>query len=556
MHGSAMRRVTIGALLEETVARQPEREALVYGTAGHRLTYSEFRAACDAAARGLIALGLARGEHLALWATNCPEWVVLQFASASIGVVLVTVNPAYRSQELAYVLRQSNAKGLALVERFRTSDYVAMLHEVCPEIAAAASGTPPAACPALREVVLIRGTASSGLRSWQAMLDAGRRVSDAELVARRRAVAPDDVVNIQYTSGTTGFPKGAQLTHVNLVNNALAVGERLRLGPDDRVCIPVPLYHCFGCVLGTLACAASGAAMVLPGEHFDAEQTLAVAAAERATALYGVPTMFIAMLEQPRFASFDLRSLRTGIMAGAPCPIEVMRQVVERMHATEMTIAYGQTEASPVITQTCPDDSIELRVATVGRPLPGVEVKIVDPGTGAALGPGAQGELCCRGYLVMKGYYEMPEATAAAIDTDGWLHTGDLAVMDERGYYRITGRIKDMIIRGGENVYPREIEEFLHTHPDVVEAQVFGVPDPRLGEVVVAWVRVREGATVTPEALRDFCRGRIAHYKVPGHVKVVRAYPMTVTGKAQKFRMRELAAGELELDAPAAPRSS
>jgi fatty-acyl-CoA synthase len=488
---------------------------------------------------------------VAVWATNWPEWVLLQFATAKIGAVMVTVNPAYRASELAYVLEQSEATTLFLIERFRDSSYAEIVAECCPEIRSARPGhLASKRFPALKRVALIGDGTAPGMLAWAEVVAAGVGMSDHLLRRRQEAVDPDDAVNIQYTSGTTGFPKGAELTHVNLVNNAYYSGECMRLGPKDRLCVPVPFYHCFGCVLGTLATVCRGATMIVPAEHFDAEKTLSAVSAERCTVLHGVPTMFIAELGHPRFDEFDLSSLRTGIMAGAPCPVEVMQQVVRRMHCREITIAYGQTEASPVITQTRTEDPVDLRVSTVGRALPHVEVRIVDPETGHEVPRGMQGELCCRGYLVMRGYYNMPEATAAAIDRDGWLHTGDLATMDDHDYCRITGRIKDMVIRGGENIYPREIEEFLYSHPKVRDVQVFGVPDPRFGEELAAWIRLREGVTAGADEIRDFCRARIARYKVPRYIRFVEEYPLTVTGKVQKFKMREVMTNELALAPP------
>jgi len=546
---SIMERVTIGDLFDRIALGAGDREAAVFVDHDVRWSYRELHARVVQVARGLMGLGIEAGEHVAIWATNWPEWVLLQLATAKIGAVLVTVNPAYRSDELAYVLAQSDATALFMIERFRTSSYTRLLAECCPEIADARPGRLASKrFPYLKRVALLGEATAPGMLSWADVLAAGAGISDHMLRRRQETVDPDDPVNVQYTSGTTGFPKGAELTHVNLVNNAYYVGECLRLTARDRLCVPVPFYHCFGCVLGTLAAVVRGATLVVPAEHFDPGKTLQAVAAERCTVLHGVPTMFIAELAHPRFAEFDLTSLRTGIMAGAPCPIEVMRRVVEQMHAREMTIAYGQTEASPVITQTRAEDPIELRVSTVGRPLPKVEVRIVDE-RGHEVPRGTQGELCCRGHLVMRGYYKMPEATAKAIGRDGWLHTGDLATMDEHGYCRITGRIKDMVIRGGENVYPREIEEFLYRHPKVADVQVFGVPDPVRGEELAAWIRLAPGATATEDEIRAYCKERIAHYKVPRYVRFVDDYPMTVTGKVQKFKMREIMTHELGLPA-------
>lgn len=541
--------LTIPQVLTRTVAEQGEREALVFPKLGLRWTWAQLAEQVDRAARGLQVLGLRKGDHIAIWATNVPEWIVLQYATAQFGAVLVTINPAYRPFELRYVLQQSDAAALVLVDRFKSSDYFAMLADVCPPI----RSSPPEAwhCPdfpALRHVITLKGDATSlsGARRWDELLSLadepqGKALpSDVEL-------DPDEPINIQYTSGTTGFPKAAMLSHRNLLLNAHGVGACQRLDPDDRMCIPVPFYHCFGCVLGSLCALVYGATMVIPGEHFQPEDTLNAIEQERATVIYGVPTMFIAELEDPSFPGRDLRSLRTGIMAGSPCPIEVMRQVVDRMGARELTIAYGQTEAAPVVTQTRVDDPIELRVETVGRPLPGVEVKIVNPLDQSTLGDGEIGELCSRSKMIMLGYYKDPEATRAAIDEEGWLHSGDLAMRLPNGYYRITGRLKDMVIRGGENIYPREIEEFLFSHPDVEQTAVVGVPDERYGEELCAWVKLRKNSKLTEDDLRAYCRQHLAHYKVPRYIRFVDAFPQTVTGKIQKFKIREQMIGELGL---------
>ncbi len=544
-----MQDVTIGQLIDRVANRCAQSEALVFPRLGLRQSYRQFLQSVNQLAKGLIGLGVEPGEHLAVWGTNWPQWVWLQFAAAKVGAVLVTINPAYRAHELAYVLEQSEASSLFMVSRFRDSDYLGMVGELCPEMPGCRPGRLIAKkLPRLRRVALFEDTAPAGVLGWSEVLRSGVGISDHMLRVRQDGTDPDDVVNIQYTSGTTGFPKGAQLTHRNLVHNAFYAGQCMRLTGRDRLCIPVPFYHCFGCVLGTMVAVCRGCAMVIPADYFDPEKTLAAAAAERCTVIHGVPTMFVAELSHPRFNEFDLRSLRTGIMAGAPCPEELMRQVVERMHAKEMTIAYGQTEASPVITQTRAEDPISVRVSTVGRALPTVDVKVADTSSGRKLPPGRQGELCCRSKMVMKGYYNMPEATAEAIDREGWLHTGDLATMDDHGYFRITGRIKDMIIRGGENIYPREVEDFLYTHPMIAEAHVFGVPDPKFGEEVAAWVRLKGESRLTAEEIRSFCRDRIAHYKIPRYIKFVTDFPMTVTGKVQKFKMRERAAHELGLE--------
>jgi fatty-acyl-CoA synthase len=468
----------------------------------------------------------------------------VQFAAAQVGAVLVNINPAYRARELAYVLNQADITTLVLTDRYKDSDYFAILAEVCPEMAAGAWRS--AACPKLRHVISIKPEARPGMLGWDDFRQRAAEVADAELDRRAGGVRAEDVVNVQYTSGTTGFPKGAMLTHRNLLMNAFYVGQRLAFTERDRLAIPVPFYHCFGCVMGTLMCAIHGAAMVVPAESFNPLATLQAIQAARCTGLYGVPTMFIAELHHPQFADFDLTSLRTGIMAGSPCPIEVMRAVVERMGCREITIAYGLTEASPIITQTGTTDPIEQRVGTVGRVLPGLEVRIVGP-SGQDVAPGEPGELMVRGHGVMKGYYNKPAETAQMLTADGWLHSGDLALRTPDGYYRITGRIKDLIIRGGENIYPREIEEFLFTHPAVADVQVVGLPDPHYGEEVCAWIRLKAGARLTEDEVRGFCQGKIARYKVPRYVVFVDEYPTTVTGKVQKYRLREMGIERFDL---------
>ena len=540
--------LTIGQVLAETARRHADREALVFPQLGRRWTWREFAADVDAAARGLVALGIQRGEHVALWATNVPQWVLLQFAAARLGSVLVNINPAYRPFELEYVLNQSDSVALFLVDQFKSSNYFDMLQEVCPEIASAKDGRVHSPkFSKLRNVIALKGSSPAGLMSWEQMIQLGQKIDPARSEKAGQSLAPGDAINIQYTSGTTGFPKAATLSHRNLLLNAYYIGECQALSAEDRICIPVPFYHCFGCVLGTLACAVYGSTMIIPAEYFQPKSTLDALEHERATALYGVPTMFIAQLQDDSLAGRQFPALRTGIMAGSPCPIEVMRQVGDRLGARELTIAYGQTEASPVVTQTRTDDPIELRVETVGRPLPGVEVKIWDPATGRDLPDNEQGELCSRGHVVMIGYYKNEEATKAAIDADGWLHSGDLAVRLPNGYYKITGRLKDMVIRGGENIYPREIEEFLFTHPAVEQSAVVGVPDPKYGEELCAWIKLKSGASATEEQIRDFCRAKLAHYKVPRYVRFVEAFPQTVTGKIQKFKIRDLMKEELGL---------
>ena len=540
--------LTIGQALRHTAQRFPDAEAVVLPQFETRLTYRELDDQVDRVARSLLALGLRRGDHLALWATNCPQWILLQFASARVGVILVTINPAYRSSELAYVLKQSDTQVVFLIDKFRSSDYYAMLHEAVPELAASGNGPLLAAeYPKLNRVVAISPQPSPGVLSWADFLAGGAAVAPAALPQREAELEPGDAINIQYTSGTTGFPKGATLTHRNLLLNAYYIGDCQKFTERDRVCIPVPLYHCFGCVLGTLTAALYGAAMILPFEHFQPQATLDAIEREHATAIYGVPTMFIAMLDHPTFAGRDFSALRTGVMAGSPCPVEIMQRVVTEMHATEITIGYGLTENSPIITMTRTDDPLDLRVKTVGRVIPGVEVKLLDPVTGEEVGDETNGELCSRGHGVMLGYYNMPEATAAAIDSTGWLHSGDLALRHANGYFRITGRIKDMVCRGGENIYPREIEEFLYTVPAIQDVAVVGVPDQKYVEEVAAWVRLKPGASLTEDELRQFCKGHLAHYKIPRYIRFVSEFPQTVTGKIQKFKIREIMIADLGL---------
>jgi fatty-acyl-CoA synthase len=550
-------KTTIGDLLDRQAERFPDHEALVHVEHGVRYTYAEFRDECNRVAKGMIASGIRKDDHVGIWATNYAEWVVAQFATAKIGAILVTVNPAYRAYELEYLLRQSDASTLLLIDSFKTSDYVGMMNDLVPELRTAEPGNLSSPkFPFLRRIIFIGGQRHPGMMQWTDLSKLGEDVSDTELAHLQAALDPDEVINIQYTSGTTGFPKGAMLTHFNLVADASLIAECMKFTETDRLCIPVPFYHCFGCVLGTLCCVTRGATMVIPAEYFDPLKTLIAVEKERCTALHGVPTMFIAELQHPDLNRFTFPALRTGIMAGSPCPIEVMKQVVGKMGAKEITIAYGQTEASPVITQTRTDDPIELRVSTVGRALPNVEVKIVDPETGHERPHSEQGELCARGFIVMKGYYNQPEATADAIDEQGWLHTGDLATMDVNGYCKITGRLKDMIIRGGENIYPREVEEFLFTYPKIADVQVFGVPDLKYGEEVMAWVKLKQGATATAEEIRDFCRGQIAHHKIPRNIKFVNEFPMTVTGKIQKYKMAEVMIEELGLQEAAAVKTA
>ncbi|MCO1578233.1 AMP-binding protein [Crossiella sp. SN42] len=514
---------TIGDNFDRAVERFGQRDALVERATGRRWTYRELADEVNSVALGLLGLGVAKGDRVGIWAPNCAEWVLVQYATAKIGAVLVNINPAYRVHELEFVLNQSGVRTLVAAAAFKTSDYAGMIEEVRPR------------CPALTDVLLLGGAA------WDELVSVGRQGDPAALAAAQGALTPDDPINIQYTSGTTGFPKGATLSHHNILNNGFFVGELCGYTEQDRVCLPVPFYHCFGMVMGNLGATSHGACVVIPAPAFEPKATLAAVQEERCTSLYGVPTMFIAELADEDFDSYDLSSLRTGIMAGSPCPVEVMKQVIERMGMREVTICYGMTETSPVSTQTRADDSIQRRVSTVGRVHPHVEVKIVDPDSGLTVPRGTPGELCTRGYSVMLGYWAQPDKTAEAIDAARWMHTGDLAVMDEEGYVSITGRIKDMVIRGGENIYPREIEEFLYTHPDVLDAQVIGVPDAKYGEELMAWVRLRPGAeTLTAQAVREFCTGRLAHYKIPRYVHVVEEFPMTVTGKVRKVEMREV----------------
>ena len=527
---------TIGDDLERTVARWGDREALVDCATHRRWTYNELDVEVDEVALGLLARGIGQGDRVGIWSPSCAEWVVLQYATAKIGAVLVNVNPAYRVHELAYVVNQSGMRMLVAASRYRSSDYRAMVQQVRGD------------CPGLTDVVFVsepfEPDADPAVHArddgWRRLVDLGGQADHAELVARMAGLSPDDPINIQYTSGTTGFPKGATLSHHNILNNGYFVGELVGYTEADRVAIPVPFYHCFGMVMGNLACTSHGAAIVIPAPTFDPAATLRAVAEERCTSLYGVPTMFIAELGLPDFDSYDLTSLRTGIMAGSPCPVEVMKRVIDEMHMGGVAICYGMTETSPVSTMTRPDDDLARRTETVGRTMPHLETKIVDPATGLTVARGTTGELCTRGHTVMLGYWEEPERTAEAIDAARWMHTGDLAVMDDDGYVAINGRIKDVVIRGGENIYPREIEEFLYSHPDVLDVQVIGVPDERYGEELMAWVVMKaDREPLSVEAVRVFCDGRLAHYKVPRYVHVVEQFPMTVTGKVRKVEMRE-----------------
>ena len=555
---------TIGQCLDRVAAEHPDNELLVSIPRGLRLTYAEFVQVVDRAAKAFLKLGIRRGDRVAIWSINNYEWVVAQFATARIGAILVNVNPAYRTHELEYVLKESRARALLLIESFKSSNYLDMFYEVCPDALKSEPGNLQSwRFPHLRSVIFIGQKQHPGMLTRRTFAELGDELDDSVLRDAEASLDIDDIINIQYTSGTTGFPKGVLLTHNNILNNAYSVGQLLELTPQDRVCVPVPFYHCFGMVISNLGTITHGGTIVIPSPSFEPSATLKAIEAERCTVLHGVPTMFIAELEAPDFEDYDLTSLRTGIMAGAPCPEEVMRRVNERMHMPDVLIAYGQTEASPATTMTRPADSLERRVTTVGTVLPHQELKIVDVATGQTVARGEPGEICFRGYQVMAGYDNLPEATAEAIDARHWLHSGDIGTMDEEGYVRITGRIKNMIIRGGENLYPREIEEFLHTFEWVAEAHVVGVPDDVLGEEVLACVRLhgpKAKSPPSPEEFRALCKGQVAHFKIPRYWKVMDEFPMTVTGKVQKFKLREqaereLAAGTLPDSRPAAPRT-
>jgi fatty-acyl-CoA synthase len=542
--------LTLGELLDRTAGLYPDRPALIVRHQNQRYTYREFLREVERAARGLLRLGVQKGDRVGIWSTNHAEWVITMFAVGKVGAILVNLNPAFGTVEFEHALLQSGCSTLFLTRGFRGRDYPALLGQICPESLHSVPGALQSAkLPNLRNLVFIGDSpAPPSMIPWNELLDMGANLPADALAARAATLEFDDPINIQYTSGTTGTPKGALLSHHNIVNNGLLIGQGMRFTCEDKLCIPVPFYHCFGMVLAIMVCVSHGAAMVAPAEYFDALATLQAISEERCTAVHGVPTMFIAELEHERFREFDLTSLRTGIMAGSPCPIDVMRRVVREMHCSELTIVYGLTETSPGITQTTPDDPLELRVTTVGKPMPHTEIKIVDPRTGRIVPRGTPGELCARGYAVMKGYYQNPEATSQTMDAGGWLHSGDLATMSDNDYCKITGRSKDLIIRGGENIYPRDTEEFLYTHPDISEVQVIGIPDRKYGEQVMAWIKLKPGATSSTEAIREFCKGRIAHFKIPRYVKFTDSFPTTMNGKTQKYKMREISIKEMGLE--------
>ncbi|MGI5961741.1 MAG: AMP-binding protein [Methanomassiliicoccaceae archaeon] len=543
MEGQFTRDVTLGQLLDEAVKKYPDNEAVVYADRDYRETWREFSETVDRVAKGLMALGVKKGDKVAIWATNVPHWVTLQFAVARIGAILITVNINYKSSEIEYVLKQSEAENIFIIDGYRDTDYINTMYELIPELKVQPRDRLRSErFPHLQRVIFLGPEKHRGMYSMNEVMDMAVQVSDEEYMERQATLSTHDVVMMQYTSGTTGFPKGVMLTHHNIGNNGYWIGVNENLGPNDRVCFPVPLFHCFGCVLAVMACVNHASTMVIL-EKYDPVNVMMSIEMERATALYGVPTMFIAILEHPLFDKFDFSTLRTGIMAGSPCPVKTMEECVERMNMKEVTIVYGLTESSPGMTQTRYDEpSLEKKCSTVGKALPGVEVAVIDPETGEHLGPGKPGEICCRGYNVMKGYYNMPEETAKAIDKDGWLHSGDIGVMDEDGYFAITGRLKDMIIRGGENIYPKEVEDFIHRIEGISDAQVVGVPSKKYGEQPGAFIILKPGVTMTAEDVQDYCRGKIAWYKIPKYIAFVNEYPLTASGKVMKYKLREMAA--------------
>ena len=539
---------TIGDRLKESAEKYPENDALVAVWRNERYTYSQFYKICKRAAKGLMHMGVKKGDRVGIWATNYTEWIITQFSTAMIGAILVTINPALREHELEYVLRDSECQTLILIEKFKSSEYLEMFYNIFPESKKQMPGELHSyKFPNLKNVIVLSKEGRPGMYTANDVIIHGKSVSNEELKKRQEELDPDDVINIQYTSGTTGFPKGACLTHHNIINNAYFVGENLHFSHTDRLCIPVPFYHCFGMVLSNMLCVNYGATMVIPNEFFDPLLTLKAVQNERCTAMHGVPTMFIAQIEHPDFENINLSSLRTGIMAGAPCPIELMKKVRNKMGIKDITICYGLTEASPVTNQTRFDDPVEIRVETVGKPLQHTEIKIIDPDNGKVVPLGKQGEICIRGFQIMQGYHNKPIETKIAIDNSRWLHTGDLGNLDDEGYCRITGRLKNMIIRGGENIYPREIEEYLHRHPDIIDVSVFGVPDEKYGEEIAAWIKLKKKSKIKKEDIANYCKGKISHQKIPKYIKFVDEFPMTVTGKIQKFRMKEVFTQELGL---------
>lgn len=541
--------ITIGDLFDQTANKYPNNEALIARHQNIRYTYREFQSKVNECAKAFLAIGIKKGDRVGVWAPNCAEWTIVQFATSKIGAIQVNINPSYRLHELEYALNQSGCTCIVTATTFKTSEYTKMLYELAPELNDCVVGQLTAKkLPHLKTVIRLHSPSSAGMHSWDDFLAYADEKSDADLAAIQQTLSADEPINIQYTSGTTGYPKGATLSHHNILNNGYLVAEIMRFSSDDRLVVPVPLYHCFGMVMGNLGCVAHGATIIYADEGFEPESVLKAVEEEKATALFGVPTMFIAELEHPNFAKYDLSTLRTGIMAGSPCPVEVMKKVNNLMNMSEVEIAYGMTETSPVSTQTRHNAPLDKRVSTVGRVLPHTEIKVIDPETGQTVPRGEKGELCTRGYCVMLGYWNDAEKTATAIDAARWMHTGDLATLDEDGYLNIVGRIKDMVIRGGENVYPREIEEFLYQHPMVSDVQVIGVPDQRFGEEIMAWIKLKEGETCTAEAIKDFCKGQIAHFKVPRYIKFVAEFPMTVTGKIRKVEMREVSIRELGLE--------